>query len=68
MNLQEMYKKKLMSAEDAVKLIKNNTEVWIGIAVPVPLALVNALGDREPEVENITINHIVDVHAQFTWH
>jgi len=68
MNLQEMYKKKLMSAEDAVKLIKNNTEVWIGIAVPVPLALVNALVDREPEVENITINHIVDIHPQNTWH
>ena len=67
MDLQQMYKKKLMSAEDAVKLIKNNTEVWIGIAVPVPLALVNALVDREPEVENITINHIVDIHPQNTW-
>lgn len=68
MNLQEMYKKKLMSAEEAVKLVKNHTEVWIGIAVPVPLALVNALVDREPEVEDITINHIVDIHPHNTWH
>jgi acyl-CoA hydrolase len=39
LNLKEMYKSKLMSAEDAVKLVRNHTEVWIGIAVPVPLAL-----------------------------
>ncbi|HNX93173.1 MAG TPA: acetyl-CoA hydrolase, partial [Syntrophomonas sp.] len=67
MNLREMYKSRLMSAEEAVKLVKNHTEVWIGIAVPVPLALVNALVDREPEVEDITINHIVDIHPQNTW-
>ena len=67
MNYKEMYKRKLMSAEEAVKMIKNGTEVWIGIAVPVPLALVNALVDREPEVRDITINHIVDIHPQNTW-
>lgn len=67
MNLMEMYKQKLTSAEEAVKLVKNGTEVWIGIAVPVPLALVNALVAREPEVEDITINHIVDIHPQNTW-
>lgn len=63
-----MYKQKLMSAEQAVKMIKNGTEVWIGIAVPVPLALVNALVERESEVEDITINHIVDIYPQNTWH
>jgi 4-hydroxybutyrate CoA-transferase len=68
MNLKEMYKQKLMSAEQAVKMVKNGTEVWIGIAVPAPLALVNALVDREPEVEDITINHIVDLYPQNTWH
>lgn len=67
MDLKEMYKKRLMSAEQAVKMVKNNTEVWIGIAVPVPLALVDALVAREPEVENISINHIVDIHPQNTW-
>lgn len=67
MNFKEMYRKKLMSAAEAVKMIKNGTEVWIGIAVPVPLALVNALVDREPEVKDITINHIVDIHPQNTW-
>jgi len=67
LDLKEMYKKRLMSAEQAVKMVKNNTEVWIGIAVPVPLALVDALVAREPEVENISINHIVDIHPQNTW-
>lgn len=67
MNFKEMYKQKLMSAEEAVRMVKNGTEVWIGIAVPVPLALVNALVDREPEVEDITINHIVDLYPQNTW-
>lgn len=57
-----------MTADQAVKMVKDNTEVWIGIAVPVPLALVNALVDREPEVENITINHIVDIYPQNHWH
>ncbi|HZK86973.1 MAG TPA: hypothetical protein VFC40_03300, partial [Syntrophomonas sp.] len=68
MNLLQMYKNKLRTAEEAVKMVKNHTEVWIGIAVPVPLALVDALVDREPEVEDITINHIVDIHPQNTWH
>jgi 4-hydroxybutyrate CoA-transferase len=68
LNLLQMYKNKLRTAEEAVKMVKNHTEVWIGIAVPVPLALVDALVDREPEVEDITINHIVDIHPQNTWH
>ncbi len=68
MNFREMYQRKLMPADQAVKMVKNGTEVWIGIAVPVPLALVKALVDREPEVEDITINHIVDIYPQNTWH
>jgi 4-hydroxybutyrate CoA-transferase len=67
LNFKEMYKQKLMTAQQAVKMVKNGTEVWIGIAVPVPLALVDALVDREPEVEDITINHIVDIYPQNTW-
>ena len=67
LNLKEMYKERLMPAAEAVKMVKNHTEVWIGIAVPVPLALVDALVDREPEVEDITFNHIVDIHPQNTW-
>ncbi len=68
MNIQELYKQKLMSAEEAVKKVKNETEVWCGIAVPVPMALVNALIDREPEVKDITINHIVDIHPRLKWY
>ncbi|HNX92857.1 MAG TPA: acetyl-CoA hydrolase/transferase C-terminal domain-containing protein [Syntrophomonas sp.] len=68
MDLKEMYRRKLMSPQQAVKMIKNGTEVWIGIAVPVPLTLVDALVDREDEVKDITINHVVDIHPQNSWH
>ncbi len=68
MNLQEIYKEKKRSAEEAVKMIKNGVEVWCGIAVPVPMALVNALIEREHEVEDITINHIVDIHPKLKWY
>lgn len=67
LNLKELYKERLMSAPEAAGMVKNHSEVWIGIAVPVPLALVDALVEREPEVEDITINHIVDIHPQNTW-
>ncbi|HPJ35981.1 MAG TPA: acetyl-CoA hydrolase/transferase C-terminal domain-containing protein [Spirochaetota bacterium] len=68
MDLKEMYKERLMSPAEAVKKIQNRTEAWCGIAVPVPMALVNALIDREPEVEDITINHIVDIHPKLNWY
>ncbi len=68
MNLQEIYRQKRMSAAEAVRMIKNRTEVWCGIAVPVPMALVNALIDRENEVDDITINHIVDIHPKLNWY
>lgn len=68
MDIHEMYKSRKMSAEEAVMLVKNRTEVWCGIAVPVPMALVNALVAREHEVEDITINHIVDIHPKLNWY
>jgi len=68
LNIHEMYKQKKMSPAEAVKLVKNGTEVWCGIAVPVPMALVNALVDREQEVRDITINHIVDIHPKLNWY
>jgi len=63
-----MYKQKLMSAREAAGKVKDGTEVWCGIAVPVPMALVNALIDREPEVDDITINQIVDIQPKLNWY
>ncbi|HPS57511.1 MAG TPA: acetyl-CoA hydrolase/transferase C-terminal domain-containing protein [Spirochaetota bacterium] len=68
MNVQEMYKQKLVTAEEAAVKVKNKTEVWCGIAVPVPMALVNALIAREHEVEDITINQIVDIQPKLKWY
>ncbi len=67
MDLKEIYSRKLMSPEEAAKLVKNGSEVWAGIAVPIPLALVNALLAREDEVEDITINIVVDLYNQVKW-
>ncbi len=68
MNIHEMYKQKLMTSAEAVKNVKNGTEVWCGIAVPVPYALVNALIEMENEVDDITINQIVDIHPKLNWY
>ncbi len=67
MNYNEIYKQKLGSASQAVALIEDYSDVWAGIAVSIPVALVNALLERETEVKDITINHIVDIYPQINW-
>lgn len=66
-NYSEVYKQKLCSAAEAAALIKDHSDVWAGIAVSLPVALVNALVEREPDVKDITINHIVDIYPQLNW-
>lgn len=67
MDPREAYNSKLMSPQEAARMVKNGSEVWAGIAVPVPIALVDALIAREHEVEDITINIIVDLYPQIKW-
>lgn len=67
MDYLEMYKSKLTSPQEAVKFVKDGTEVWVGIAVPIPVALVNALLEREGEVRDVTINTVVDLYPQIKW-
>ncbi len=67
MNYNDLYKQKLCSAREAAGLIKNHSDVWAGIAVSVPVHLVNALVDREAEVEDISISDIVDIYPQINW-
>lgn len=67
MNYNEIYKHKLGSASEAVALIRDHSEVWAGIAVSIPVVLVNALLEREADVQDITINHIVDIYPQINW-
>jgi len=67
MDLKEAYKQKLKTPEEAARMVKDGSEVWAGIAVPVPVALVNALLARENEARDITINIIVDLYPQIKW-
>lgn len=67
MNYNEIYKQKLGSASEAAAMIQDHSEVWAGIAVSIPVALVNALLEREAEAKDITINHIVDLYPQINW-
>ncbi|MGE5544102.1 MAG: acetyl-CoA hydrolase/transferase family protein [Bacillota bacterium] len=67
MDLKEAYKRKLKTPQEAARMVKDGSEVWAGIAVPVPIALVDALLARENEAKDITINIIVDLYPQIKW-
>ncbi|MGE5398347.1 MAG: acetyl-CoA hydrolase/transferase family protein [Chitinophagales bacterium] len=67
MNIWDEYRRKLVDPARAVAMVKNHTEVWTGIAVPMPLALVDALVERNDEVEDIIINQIVSLYPQCKW-
>ncbi|NLV15875.1 MAG: 4-hydroxybutyrate CoA-transferase [Syntrophomonadaceae bacterium] len=67
MDFKELYRRKLTSPAEAVKLVKDGSEVWVGIAVPIPVTLVNALLEREDEVRDITINTVVSLYPQINW-
>ncbi len=67
MDWKEVYKRKLKTLQEAARMVKDGSEVWAGIAVPVPVALVNALLARENEARDITINIIVDLYPQIKW-
>lgn len=59
MNWQEEYKRKLVSAEVAVKSINSGDRVVVAHACGEPQALTDALVKRAPELENVEIVHMV---------
>lgn len=58
-NWKSVYQDKLVSAEQAVKNIKSGDRVVIGHACGEPPALVEALVNRAPELNNVEIVHMV---------
>lgn len=56
---QEMYKSKLTSADNAVKLIQNDDWIVIPIGVGEPPALLEALSERRYELEGVVTNQIL---------
>ena len=55
MNYQEMYAKKLVSAEEAVKVVKSGDWVDYGFCVNYPVALDKALADRRADLFDVKV-------------
>lgn len=55
MSWRENYEKKMMSIEDASKLIQSGDRLWVGWYTCLPYALVDAIADRKDELENVDI-------------
>ncbi len=51
-----MYKS--VSAEDAVKVIKNNNRIYIQAAAAAPQILINAMTERHDELRNVEVSHL----------
>lgn len=59
MNVQELYKSKCVSAEEAVKHIKSGNRVVVGHACGEPSALVDAMVANKEQYENVELVHMV---------
>lgn len=55
------YKSKVISAQDAVKVIKSGDKIIIQPGCAAPLELIRAMVDRKDELENVDIYHILVV-------
>jgi len=53
------YKKKLVTAEDAVSMIKSSDRVYISGNAATPYVLMNALASRKDEIEDVELVHVL---------
>jgi 4-hydroxybutyrate CoA-transferase len=53
------YKKKLVTAEDAVSVIKSGDRVYISGNAATPYVLLNALASRKDELEDVELAHVL---------
>jgi acetyl-CoA hydrolase len=59
MNWQDLYQRKVSSAETAVGVIQSGSRVYLGGGAGVPIALSRALTDRAADLRNVEIIHIL---------
>lgn len=62
MTLRDLYQSKLMSADEAVKLIQDGWSVAVPVAVGQPPVLINALARRKNEFTRVELFTVVDVY------
>ena len=60
-NILNLYSKKVVSADEAVKNIKSGDNVAVQPGCAAPMELIRAMVDRKEELENVTIYHILIV-------
>jgi 4-hydroxybutyrate CoA-transferase len=53
------YKKKLVTAEDAVSVVKSSDRVYISGNAATPYVLMNALASRKDELEDVELVHVL---------
>ena len=59
MNWLDQYKMNVVSAEEAVRVVKSNDRIYLSGNAATPLILTNALAKRAPDLFNVEINHIL---------
>lgn len=59
MNFQEIYRRKVTTADEAVRVIASGQRVYLGGGAGVPQKLVEALVQRAPELRDVEIVHLL---------
>jgi acyl-CoA hydrolase len=59
MNWLDQYKSKVVTVEEAVRVIKSNDRIFLSGNAATPLLLTNALAQRAPELSNVEVNHVL---------
>lgn len=67
MSFQEMYKQKLRTAEEAVRLVQSGDHVVSPIAAGHPRQIFNALAGRKDELQGVSFFSTLDVYPSEIW-
>ncbi len=59
MKWMEIYRRRVTTAEEAVKSIRSGDRVWIHPGCNTPVKLIDAMVARAPELENVEVVHIL---------
>ena len=66
MNWKDIYRKRVMSAEQAIRLIHSGDRVVLGHAAAIPLAITDALAEHKDEYRDVEIVQLVPMgNARF---
>lgn len=62
LDYKDEYRRKLMSADEAVQMIPDHCLVVTNVAVGHPVALINALVKRQDQIEDVELFYVVDLY------